>query len=86
MRSLEVPETVAALLAELSCLEGLTLKGKTQTAIYRKGKPFLHFHWDAEGIVADVRYSGDWERAPASTAVERRQLVADVRTFLAATS
>jgi hypothetical protein len=59
------------------------LRGTTQTAIYRKSKPFLHFHWNDEGIVADVRYAADWERIPATTVAEQRKLVADVQAFLA---
>ena len=83
MRGSEIPESVADLLAEISALDGLSLRGKTQTAIYRGSKPFLHFHWNDDGIAADVRYAGDWERVPANTAAEQRKLVADVERFLA---
>jgi hypothetical protein len=83
VRGLEIPKTVADLLTQISALDGLSVKGKTQTATYRKGKPFLHFHWNNDEIMADVRYSDDWERVPANSAAERRQLVDDVRSFLA---
>jgi len=83
VRGFDVPQPVADLLAEISALDGLSLRGKTQTAIYRKSKPFLHFHWNEDGIVADVRYTDDWERIPANTVAEQRKLVADVAGFLA---
>ena len=84
MRSLDIPAPVAELINELRTIGGLTLKGKTQSAFYLKSKPFLHFHWNDEEIVADVRYAGsDFERIPVNTAAQRRRLVADVRSFLA---
>ena len=83
MRGLDVPESVADLLKQISLLDGLSLRGKTQTAIYRGSKPFLHFHWNDEGIVADVRYRDDWERVAVDTVAQRRRLVADVQRFLA---
>jgi hypothetical protein len=83
VRGFDVPKPVADLLAEISALDGLSLRGKTQTAVYRKNKPFLHFHWNDDGVVADVRYADDWERVPVDTAREQRKLVADVREFLA---
>jgi hypothetical protein len=83
VRGFEVPKPVADLLGEISALDGLSLRGKTQTAVYRGSKPFLHFHWNHEGIVADVRYSAEWERVPASTPRQQRKLVADVKRFLA---
>jgi hypothetical protein len=83
VRGSEIPKSVAELLAEISALDGLSLRGKTQTAIYRKSKPFLHFHWNDDGVVADVRYAADWERIPANTVDEQRKLVADVERFLA---
>jgi hypothetical protein len=83
VRGFEIPKSVADLLAEFSALDGLSLRGKTQTAVYRGSKPFLHFHWTPDEIVADVRYGADWERIPASTARQQRKLVADVQRFLA---
>ena len=54
VRGFDVPKVVSGLLKEIAALEGLSLHGKTQTAICRKSKPFLHFHWNEDGIVADV--------------------------------
>jgi hypothetical protein len=71
-------------IAELRALDGLTLRGKTLSALYLKNKPFLHFHWNSEEIVADVRYAGaTFVRVPVNTPAERRQLVANVRAFVA---
>ncbi len=84
MRGFDVPTVVRDLLTEIAAIDGLSLKGKTQTAIYRKSKPFLHFHWNDDGIVADVRYDGpDFTRVPVNTAAERKRLVKDVRVFVA---
>jgi hypothetical protein len=83
VRSSDVSATVAAPLAEISSLDGMSLRGKTQTAIYRGSRPFLHFHWNDEGLVADVRYAADWERVPVDTTPQQRRLVSDVKTFLA---
>jgi hypothetical protein len=83
VRSLDVPAVVRDLLTEIAAIDGLSLKGKTQTAIYRKSKPFLHFHWNDEGIVADVRFEGpDFIRVPVNSPAERQRLVQDVRAFL----
>ena len=84
VRGFDIPQPVADLIAELRQVDGLALKGKTQTAFYRRSKPFLHFHWKDEEIVADVRYEGtDFTRVPVNTAAERRRLVRDVRAHLA---
>ena len=84
VRSSDVPESVKDLLTQIAAIEGLTLKGKTQTAIYRKSKPFLHFHWNNEEIVADVRFEGPaFSRVPVNTPAERRRLVREVRAFVA---
>lgn len=84
VRSVDVPEIVRDLLTQIAAIEGLTVKGKTETAIYRKSKPFLHFHWNDREIVADVRYDGpDFTRVPANTAAERQRLLRDVQAFVA---
>ncbi|MEY2425016.1 MAG: hypothetical protein QOI61_588 [Actinomycetota bacterium] len=87
MRGFDIPQPVAVLIAELREVDGLTLKGKTQSAFYRKSKPFLHFHWNDEEIVADVRFDGpDFTRVPVNTAAERKRLIRDVRAFVAGAS
>jgi hypothetical protein len=87
VRSIDVPEVVRTLLSEIAAIDGLSIKGKTQTAVYRRSKPFLHFHWNDDEIVADVRFEGpDFTRVPVNTAAERKRLVGDVRAFVAGTS
>jgi hypothetical protein len=82
VRGFDVPETVRELLSEISSLDGLRLQGKTQTAVYRGSKPFLHFHWNDDTIAADVRYTSEWERVPVDTKAQQRRLVTDVKKFL----
>ena len=71
--------TLDGLMDELRAIDGLVVKGKTQSAFYFKSKPFLHFHRTERGIHADVRFGADWEEVPAETPFERRALVARVR-------
>jgi hypothetical protein len=48
-----------------------------------RSRPFLHFHSNAEGIYADVRFgSGDFEPVWASTPEERQALLTRVRTHV----
>jgi hypothetical protein len=71
------------LLVEIRRVEGL-VERKPGT-FYRRSRAFLHFHEDGDEIYADVRLTGeDFERVRATTAGERRALVARIRTSLRA--
>jgi hypothetical protein len=45
---------------------------------YRKGKAWLHFHEDPAGLFADLRYGGEWQRFPLSSAAGRAALLAAI--------
>ncbi|HEY7135393.1 MAG TPA: hypothetical protein VIB48_10020 [Acidimicrobiia bacterium] len=61
------------LLGELRALDGV--RERTAGSFYRRGAGFLHFHVDGDRLFADVKVDGDWQRVPASSARERRELV-----------
>jgi len=70
------------MLKDLRTLEGLL--EKKPGVFYRRGKAFLHFHEDPDGLFADVRFAGvgDFERFRVSTTAERKRFVALVRIGL----
>jgi hypothetical protein len=70
------------MLADLRTLGGLI--EKKPGVFYRRGKAFLHFHEDPEGLFADVRFAdaGDFERLRVTTTAERKRFVALVRIAL----
>jgi hypothetical protein len=61
------------LLDELRALEGV--RERTVGSFYRRGSGFLHFHVDGDRLFADVKVDGDWQRMPASSGRERREVV-----------
>jgi hypothetical protein len=67
----------------LSKIRGLGhLKEKSRGVFYQKSQAFLHFHEDAEGLFADLRIDGDWQRFAVNSLGERRQLLARVKAVL----
>jgi hypothetical protein len=69
------------LLQRLRRLTGL--KEKSRGAFYLRSRAFLHFHADGDCFYADVRLGDDFERLPATTAVERKKLLGLVAAALA---
>jgi hypothetical protein len=65
------------LLVELRKIEGLA--ERSRGVFYRKGKAFLHFHEDPEGLFADLREGKDFERYRVTGAAERKRLLAAAR-------
>jgi hypothetical protein len=59
------------------------LKERKRGAFYRKSAGFLHFHEDPEGLFADLKVGGDWERFRVSTPEEQSDLLARVESLLA---
>lgn len=47
------------------------LREKSRGCFYRKSSAFLHFHEDPEGMFADVKIGGEFERFRVSTRAER---------------
>jgi hypothetical protein len=65
------------LLAEIRRLA--VLKEKTRGVFYLKSRAALHFHEDPEGLFADFRTTGDWQRFPVNTKAERAALLKALR-------
>jgi hypothetical protein len=75
-----VLDVLEPLLDRLRKLDDLT--ERKRGVFYRRSAAFLHFHEDPAGFFADVRLGPVWQRLPATTAAERRALVATVRNEL----
>ena len=76
--------TFDELVRALRAIDGLREKGKLYPNFHFRSRPFLHFHVSERAIYADVRFGGDFERVPASTPQERRDLLRRVRDHVAA--
>jgi hypothetical protein len=53
---------------------------KRPGVFYRRGRAFLHFHEDPEGLFADIRPGDRWERLPVNDADECARLIEVART------
>lgn len=73
----EALDALEPLLAQLRRLRGLV--ERKRGSFYRGSSAFLHFHEDPAGFFADVKCGRDWERMRASTAGERRAVLARAR-------
>ena len=70
-------DALGPLLEKIRAFEGL--KERKRGVFYRRSSAFLHFHEDPAGFFADLRIGPEWQRFPATTAAERRALVAVVK-------
>jgi hypothetical protein len=68
------------LLGELRGIPGL--KEKSRGTFSRRSRAFLHFHEDAAGLFADVRFDEEFERIRVTTPEERAALVRQIRARL----
>jgi hypothetical protein len=59
------------------------LKEKSRGTFYRGGRAFLHFHEHGPEVFADMRVGDDFQRLPATRAVERKALLARVDALVA---
>ncbi len=73
-------DALEPLLAQLRSVGGLT--ERRRGVFYRGSSAFLHFHEDPAGFFADLKAGPGWERLPATTARERRALLAAVHRWL----
>ena len=81
----QVPDELADLVAKLRSIDGLIVRGKSQSTFYVGSRPFLHFHDGPGGLEADVRFSGpNFERVPVNTKAEQTRLLKSVRSHLVA--
>jgi len=59
------------------------LREKSRGCFYHGGRGFLHFHEDPEGLFADLKIAGEFERFRVSTRAERaaflKKLAAELR-------
>lgn len=72
-------DALEPLLEQLRAIDGLT--ERRRGTFYRKSTPFLHFHEDPPGFFADLKTGPEWQRLPATTARERRTVVATVKKW-----
>jgi hypothetical protein len=59
------------------------LKERKRGSFYCKSAGFLHFHEDPEGLFADLKLDGEFQRFRVSTRAERAALLRAVATALA---
>lgn len=79
----EVPKELVKLVDALRATEGLTAKGKSLSAFYIGSKPFLHFHDEADGLRADVKWDGKFfTQEPVETHAQRVALLKRVQAHL----
>jgi len=68
------------MLADLRTVPGLV--ERSRGVFYRRSRAFLHFHEDAAGLFADVRFDGDdFERLDVTTRAAQRAVVKRVRAL-----
>jgi hypothetical protein len=63
-------------------VRGLGIEGlveKANGAFYRKRVGILHFHEDDDGVYADVKVDGEWQRVQIDGAAGRRKVVGLLR-------
>jgi len=77
----EALDQLGDLLAKLRGHAALT--ERKRGAFYRKSSAFLHFHEDPEGLFADVKIDGEFQRFRVSTRAERAAFLRAVATALA---
>jgi hypothetical protein len=77
-------DTLAALQPLLAQLRTIgRLVERTPGCFYLKSSAFLHFHEDATGIFADVKFDpASFSRVRVTSAAEQARLVQDVRRCL----
>ncbi len=70
-------DRIAPLLGKLRALPDL--KERTRGVFYLKSKAFLHFHEDPEGVFADLKIDGSFQRFGVNSRPEWRDLLRRVR-------
>ena len=76
----ETLNTLEDLLDRLRKLEGIL--ERKRGVFYRKGRAFLHFHEDPEGIFADLQTGNAWIRIKVNAVAQRAALVRRAREIL----
>ena len=52
---------------------------KANGAFYQRRNGILHFHEDGDGVYADVKVAGEWERVGIDTAAGKRKVLSMLR-------
>ena len=68
------------LLASLRAIPAL--REKKRGTFYRGSRAFVHFHEDATGLFADVRFREVFERFDVTTVARQKRLVREIRCTL----
>ena len=72
----ETLDTLADFLEQIRRHAGL--REPKRGSFYHKASGFLHFHEDPDGLFADLKIDGEYQRFPINTAAERRALLRQV--------
>jgi hypothetical protein len=62
-------------LDEVRALGIVGLVEKANGAFYQRRNGILHFHEDADGVYADIKVAGDWQRVQVDRAAGKRQVL-----------
>ncbi|MBV9991808.1 MAG: hypothetical protein JOZ72_10990 [Alphaproteobacteria bacterium] len=76
------PDALARLEPFLKQVRRRALKEKARGAFYRGRRGFLHFHEHGPELFADLKTGEEFERFPASTAADRKALLARLDALL----
>lgn len=72
-------EALEPWLGEVRALGIVGLVEKANGAFYQRRAGILHFHEDADGVYADVKVAGDWQRVRVDRGHGKRTVVAMLR-------
>jgi hypothetical protein len=77
------PKAIAQLMDLITAVRARGgLKEPRPGVFYRKGRAWLHFHEDRDGLFADLRIGADWERHRVSEPAEQAALLASIDNSL----
>jgi hypothetical protein len=76
----EALDALEDLLAKLR--KHAALREKSRGCFYHEGSGFLHFHEDPEGLFADLKLDGEFERFRVSSTRERAAFLREVAKAL----
>jgi hypothetical protein len=55
---------------------------KKRGVFYLRSAALLHFHEDADGLFADLKVDGQWQRIAVNSTAERKELLKAVQSAL----
>jgi hypothetical protein len=67
----------------LTALRGMpALRERSPGTFYKGARAFVHFHEDASGLFADVRFADEFERIDVTTVAKQQKLARRIRASL----